>query len=456
VKARRALIVARAFGRPACVAGLLVASVAMVALAHATLRRADPPVGGRVTLPPRELRLEFSEAVAARTARVELVAPDSQRVALAVRGDSALPNVLRADVPPLTASGAYRVEWRLVGPDGHAVTGKYGFVVDSIPVAQTDTAIAPHKEEEAHIPPSDSLAQQSIRFASSLALLVAVGSIAFALFVLPAVARSDNATSYGDAVDNRLRWAGTMAGWALLLLAIIRLISHAAVLSGSVGALRVSDLGDLITSSTFGRGWSLQVLGSIALIVVLRARTPARWRMAAGPAVVLSIAAAMLGHAGAIADVQALAVAVDATHALAASGWAGTILIFSAAALPSIGRVTAEHRLTVARHLLRAFSPLALVCALILAATGVASAWLQLRDVGLLLNSPYGLALIRKVVVVVLIVALGAYHWRIAQPSLDTERSLARLHTSLALDVVLVVLILALTAVLTGTAPPVR
>jgi putative copper export protein len=92
----------------------------------------------------------------------------------------------------------------------------------------------------------------------------------------------------------------------------------------------------------------------------------------------------------------------------------------------------------------------------ILAATGVSSAWLQLRDVGLLWNSPYGLALIRKVVVVLFIVVLGAYHWRIAQPSLDTERSLVRLRTSLALDVILVVLILALTAVLTGTAPPVR
>jgi copper transport protein len=449
------MIVARVLGRRAAGAGLLVASVAMVALAHATLRRAEPPIGGRVARPPGELRLEFSEAVAARTSRVELIAPDSQRFALAVRGDSALPNVLRADVPPLTAPGAYRVEWRLVGPDGHAVTGKYGFVIDSIPVAQTDTTLASSEDEEVHIPPSDSLGQQSIRFASSLALLVAVGSIAFALFVLPAVARSGG-TSFRDAVDGRLRSAATLAGWSLLILAMIRIVSHAAVLSGSVGALQVSDLGDLITSSAFGRGWLLQVLASIALVAVLRARAPVRWRMAAGAAVVLSIAAAMLGHAAAVADVQALAVAVDATHALAASGWAGAILVISATALPSLALVTTEDRLTVARNLLRAFSPLALVCAVILAATGIASAWLQLRDVDLLLNSPYGLALIRKVVVVLLIVALGAYHWRVAQPSLDTERSLVRLRTSLALDVMLVVLILALTAVLTGTAPPVR
>jgi copper transport protein len=454
--ARGAVNVARVFGRRAVVAGLLVACVTSVALAHATLRRADPPIGGRVARPPRELRLEFSEAVAARTSRVELIAPDSQPFALLVRGDSALPNVLRADVPPLTAAGPYRVEWRLVGSDGHAVTGKYGFVIDSIPVVKTDTIIASPEGAESHIPPSDSLGQQGIRFASSLALLVAVGSIALALFVMPAVARSPNATSYRDAVDDRLRSAGTLAAWSLLILAVVRLVSHAAVLGGSVGALRISDLGDLISSSTFGRGWLLQVLGSIALVAVLRARAPAGWRMAAGTAVLLSIAAALLGHAAAVADVQVFAVGVDATHALAAGGWAGAILVISVTALPSIARVTAEHRLTVARHLLRAFSPLALVCAVILAATGVASAWMQLGDVGLVLNSPYGLALIRKVVVVVLIAALGAYHWRIAQPSLDTERSFVRLRTSLALDVILVVLILALTAVLTGTAPPVR
>lgn len=437
---------------------LAIAVSAGVVAAHATLRRSEPPNGGRVSVPPAQLLLEFSEAVVARTSRVDLVAPDSQRLGLEVNGDSSRPRVLLAAVPPLTVSGPYRVEWRLIGPDGHAVTGKYGFVIDSIPVMQPDTAITvPVEQHEAHEPPSDAVGQQAIRFASALALAMAVGSIAFALYVLPGVGRGDGAlASYRAGVDDRLRSLGTMAGWSILILAGVRLVSHATTLSGSIGALRISDLADLIASSTFGRGWLLMVLASVALVGVLRRNSPARWRFAAVAATALAVASAMLGHPAAVTEWHVLSIGLDATHALAAGGWAGGILVLTVAALPEMVRRPGENQLTLARNLLRSFSPMALTCAAILATTGVASAWLQLRNLGLVLHSPYGLALLRKVVVVLMIAALGAYHWRVAQPSLDTERSLARLRSSLALDVTLVVLVLILTAILTGTAPPVR
>jgi putative copper export protein len=118
--------------------------------------------------------------------------------------------------------------------------------------------------------------------------------------------------------------------------------------------------------------------------------------------------------------------------------------------------VSADQRLPIARNLMRAFSPLALTCASILVISGAASARLQLREVGLLFGSPYGLVLVRKVVVVLMIAGLGAYHWRVAQPSLNTGRSVTRLRISVAIDVVLVLVVLVLTAILTGTAPPMR
>lgn len=435
----------------------LSAGAAGIALAHATLRRADPPPGGRVTRPPTALRLEFSEAVAARTSRIELIAPDSQRFGLHVTGDPAMANVLVAHVPELRIAGPYRVEWRLVGPDGHAVTGKYGFTVDSILDPVDSAARAPMEQEESHQPP-DSLVQRVIRFACSLALVTVIGSVAFALFVLPAVSSTTSGgwTPIGNSIDARLGALGAAGGWALLALAVVRLVSHGATLSGSAEALRLGDLGDLLSSSTFGRGWLLQVLAAITLLLVLRSKTPGRWRLAAGAAVALAISASLLGHPAAVADVPILAVGFDAIHGLAAGGWAGAILVMSIAAMPQIVRGPADQRLLLARNMLRAFSPLALTCAAVLVITGAASAWLQLRDPGLVLGSEYGLALVRKVVIVLLIAALGAYHWRIAQPALDTGHSVARLRTSIAFDVALVLLVLVLTAILTGTAPPMR
>ena len=446
-----------AVGRVAIVAVLLVVAAAGLALAHATLRRADPPSGGRVTLPPAQLRLEFSEAVAVRTSRVALVTPDSQRFELVLRSDSGNSSVLLAKVPPLRVAGQYRVEWRLVGPDGHAVTGQYGFTVDSIPIAPAIEK-TPARQEEIRGSSNDSLVQQAIRFISSLSLLVIIGSAAFALFVLPVAARADSGGSADvkSAIDRRLRSLCTLGAWSLVILAVVRLVSHGAVLSGSLEALRLGDLGDLLSGSTFGRGWLLQVGAAVALLLALRSALAARWSVLAGIASLLAISSPFLGHPSAVTDVPVVAMGFDAVHVLAAGGWAGAILVMAVAALPQVLTISADARLQFVRTMLRAFSPLALTCAAALFVTGAASAWLQLRDLGLVLGSPYGLVLLRKVVLVLLIAVLGAYHWRVAQPSLDTDRSIARLRRSIALDVVLVLLVLILTAILTGTTPPVR
>lgn len=447
---------AAAIGRLAIIVTLLVAGVAGIAMAHAALRRADPPNGGRVARPPRELRLEFTEAVTSRTSRVTLVAPDSQRFALHVTGDSAMANVLVAHVPGLRVAGQYRVEWRLVGADGHAVTGKYGFTVDSIP-RQVDTARSPPVEERKTQGSTDSFGQWSIRFAASTILVTVIGSLVFAMFVLPSVVRADagSTETFRTAVDRRLRSLCVAGGSLLLVLGVMRLLTQGATLSGSMAEISLGDIGDLVSGSPFGRGWLLQMSAALALLLVLRLSGPTRWRVLAGITVVLAISAALLGHPAA-ANAPLVAAGLDAVHILGAGGWAGTILLMPLAVLPHVRHVEADHRLLLVRNLLRAFSPVALTCALVLVVTGAGSAWLQLRDLGMVLGSPYGLALVRKVVVVLMIAALGAYHWRVAQPSMNTERSVARLRRSLAFDVLLVLLVLVLTATLTGTAPPMR
>ncbi len=446
--------------RAVALAIALAAGVVAVAWAHATLVRAEPAVDARVSRPPVTLLLEFSEAVVARTSRVELVAPDSQRLSLAPRGDTANARVLLAEVPPLPASGRYRVEWRLVGPDGHAVSGRYWFTVDSIPVVALIDSMPSAQATDAaelHEPPADSFFQQVVRFLSFLAMVTVIGSIAFALFVLPAATRSGREpfTRFGLLTDRRLRSLGIAGAWLLLATAVVRLTSHGVVLSGSLGALRIGDLADLLIGSTFGRGWLLVVVSSIVLLLGLRPQAP-RWGALVGGAAALAISASFLGHPAAVPDVPLLAMGLDAVHVLAAGGWAGAILMLALAALPEIPSVPTSDRVEVVRTLLRSFTPLALTCAAILAVTGAIGGWLQLRALGLVLGSDYGMVLVRKVVIVVMIAALGAYHWRVVQPAVGSDRSIARLRRSLALDVALVLLVLILTALLTGTAPPVR
>ncbi len=194
----------------------------------------------------------------------------------------------------------------------------------------------------------------------------------------------------------------------------------------------------------------------IALLLVLRDGTSSRWRRAAPLAMLMALSAAMLGHPAGASAVRPFAIGVDAAHVLAAGGWAGGILVMSLCAVPPLMKQPPNERLPLIQATLRAFSSLALASAAIVVLTGVASAWIQLREPSLLLSSDYGHALLRKTVAVLAIALLGAYHWLIAQPSLHSERSTTTLRRSLALDVVFVVAVLTLTAILTGTTPPPR
>jgi copper transport protein len=448
--------------RVATIATALLVFTAVAAWAHARLVRSDPPKDARLAWPPTVIRLEFSEAVTAATSRVELVAPDSQRLPLVARGDSGGRKTLLATVPPLPSSGSYRVEWRLIGPDGHAVTGTYSFTVDSVVRQESERLPDPALHRGGALPPAlvaaGSPLQQSTRFLWIAALLLVLGSTSLSLAVLPRMRawNAESASAFRGGVDERLR-SWTVAGaWGLLVLAAVRLTSQAVVLSGSVNSIRVGDVLGIVTGSTWGRGWLVFVAATVAVLVLARARRKAPgspWPKIAAACVVLAISSPFLGHPASTAFAP-LAMSLDAVHVVAAGGWGGSILMLALVALPRASAVAGDERANVLRGLLRAFSPVALSCAFALLVTGVFEAGLQLGSVSALWNSEYGQALFRKLVFVALVAGLGAWHWRFAQPALRSERSVTALRWSIALDVVFLLGVLVLTAILTGTAPP--
>jgi copper transport protein len=447
--------------RVATIATALLVFTAVAAWAHTRLVRSDPPKNARLVWPPTVIRLEFTEAVIAATSRVELVAPDSQRLPLAARSDSGSRKTLLADVPPLPSSGSYRVEWRLIGPDGHAVTGAYWFTVDSIVRHQGESLPDPALHRGGTLPlalvAAGSPLQQSTRFLWITALLLVLGSTSMSLAVLPRMrAWNEDANAFRGSVDERLR-SWTVAGASgLLALAADRLTSQAVVLSGSVNSIRAGDVLGIVTGSTWGRGWLVFVAATTAVLSLARARRRAAnspWPKIAAACVVLAISSPFLGHSASTAFAP-LAMSLDAVHVVAAGGWGGSILMLALVAVPRTSTFAIEERISLLRGLLRAFSPVALSCAFALLVTGVIEAGLQLGSVSALWNSEYGQALFRKLIFVALVAGLGAWHWRFAQPALRSESSVTALRWSIALDVVFLLGVLVLTAILTGTAPP--
>jgi methionine-rich copper-binding protein CopC len=112
---------------------LLMAAVlslpGVAAAAHAFLGQAMPPVGGIVSIAPREVRLTFSEGIEPAFSRIELTRADGQPISTAPATVDPRDNTqLVLALPPL-APGRYRVRWRVVSVDTHPTEGDYTFEI---------------------------------------------------------------------------------------------------------------------------------------------------------------------------------------------------------------------------------------------------------------------------------------------------------------------------------------
>ena len=185
---------------------MLTLAAAGSLLAHAVLRHSRPAAGARLTRPPSNLRLTFSEAPELAETTIALLDARGDTVAL---GPLARPERLTivAPIAGTLSPGDYTVLWHTAAADGHATHGRFGFTVlapagsaplspPAGPAAGRVTGPAPPPVAHGVIPASEESAfgvgtpaYVVIRWLLLCALLAAVGAVAFRLFVLGAVRR---------------------------------------------------------------------------------------------------------------------------------------------------------------------------------------------------------------------------------------------------------------------------
>ncbi|HZK78262.1 MAG TPA: CopD family protein, partial [Gemmatimonadaceae bacterium] len=225
-------------------------------------------------------------------------------------------------------------------------------------------------------------------------------------------------------------------------------------------------IGAMLFSSSWG--WSVVIAALAAALAFVgfwrihSASGPARknaWRLVLIAAIALVVTPAFGGHA--ISSDQAwIAVPVDIVHVAAGSMWVGTltVIVFVAisACLKTPDGVSPGARLAA---LINAFSPLALICGGSVVATGIAASLIHAPRFSSLLTStfwttPYGSALFRKLIFVVLLFFAGAWNWRRMRPRLGGDDALAPMRRSATIELLLAATVLALTAVLVALAIP--
>ena len=147
---------------------------------------------------------------------------------------------------------------------------------------------------------------------------------------------------------------------------------------------------------------------------------------------------------------------VNAVHILAASTWLGTLLVLMLIGIRGVikSATSGVQRAELVCDLVNSFSPLALSAAAVVALTGLTTAWMHLKRVSALWTTSYGIALMIKLVLVLIVIVLGAWNWRRVRPTLGDEGSEHTIRRSATLELTFAGLVLIATSVLVSLPSP--
>jgi putative copper export protein/methionine-rich copper-binding protein CopC len=458
---------------------VLLALLARSADAHTALRRSTPAKGATLMQVPRVLRLVFTEEVALTMSSLHLIGPDSQEVALgalAHPGDSA--SVIGADITRALRAGRYVVRWQTAGEDGHPVLGELAFTIAegaaglAPPAAAPPpvTAAAPDTTRSPRVlPPAPagfdvgSPLFAAVRWLDYVALFTLIGAVIFRFAVLTRASRGDPsyAATLLPTLEADAARLGLGAAITLIVVLLLELLGESAAAHGFQDMFVPSFMRGMLGSTAWGFGWMVRFVAAlVALVGFVIVRRGARegalqgWGFAALAALASVIGQPYMGHSAAAPSYRGLALLADGLHVLGAGGWLGTLLVLAVVGLAGALRLDPSIRGTAAGALVRAFSPVALSCAGLVLLTGLFASAIRLGSFAALAGSRYGVTLLVKLALVVLVASVGAFNWKRLTPRLTNETAASDIRRSALRELTLGALVIAITAVLVTTPPP--
>jgi copper transport protein len=465
-----------------------------VASAHAILESTTPQRGATLRVEPRQVVLRFSESVEGNFGAVRVFDAKAQRVD---DGHTEHPggtsSQLAVGLRPGLPRGTYVATYRVISADSHPVSGGLVFSIGAPGATATPTVADLIGESEAG--PVTQAAFGLARGLTYLATALVLGGLAFLLAVwLPALraaaAAGEEWVAASDAFLGRAR---------LLLLggALLGAVAGAAgiVLQGATAgatnawqALKPGVVSDVL-GTRFGEVWSARALAFLVLAtaigLLLRGVRGATARaglrrialgadglaaaslpraalaLAAIPAAFVAIAPALGGHAS-VQQPVALLFPLDVAHVLAMSAWIGGLILLLLALPDATRRLQAPDRTRLLAANLIRFSPIALGCVVVLLVTGTIQAFEHIAAWNQLLHTGFGRAVLIKVGLILLLIAVGAVNRRRVIPKLRGLVASAAapgaaghlLRRTLRAEVALVLVVLGVTAALVSYPPP--
>jgi copper transport protein len=397
------------------------------AAAHAVLLEMSPPDGSALSGSPDAVVLRFNEPVTPVAVRLldEHGAPLSRPEDVSAR-DREVRIALATPLPP----GSYFVSYRVVSLDSHPVGATLSFTIGDRP--STGPAPAAAAEPDRFW----SVAAGTDRAIFLAALLAAAGGVLFHALVGGGIA----------ALPGRERSWLLGAGALAVLAGLAGIGIEGAYLAAVPPGLPPPGAWRLGAGTTLGSSLVL-ALAALAVLLLALARHGRPGRIVAVPAAVAALLSLVLtGHA-ATAPPRWLTTPMLGLHLLAAGFWAGSLApLWLRLRRRPLAAMVVE---------LQDFSRLAVGVVGLLALAGFVVAAIQLGGLAALTGTPYGQRLIAKLALVLLLVAAAGVNKLWLTPRLTLQPlARARLQASIAVELLLVLAILAVTASLGQTVPP--
>jgi copper transport protein len=418
--------------------------------AHAFLDRSEPSANRVLPEAPTEVSLIFTEPLEPDFSRAELfdstgalVPTEPSRIGEANQMLLTLP----ADLP----NGTYTVQWRNVSStDGHPQQGFVPFTIGS----QADV-VTPSPPQVANFSEPPRWLATTGRWLSLLGLTGAAGAIVCWLWVIRVAREHLEDDEAYDRVQQRV---------SMLILASVGIAIAGSLIALGVQAQDTGEgvsfgtIADILIDTRFGHLWAARVILLLGLAAV--AASDYLWEeplslstmvLTLGLAAGAMLPFALNSHAASQPIGADTAVAVDWLHLAASSVWIGGLIALLVTLVLGTRGAPAEQRRHVFATAVPRFTTLAIASVLILALTGLYSAWLQVGNLIALRETDYGRTLIVKLILIVPLLILGALNMRIIGPRLlSAARSGLHFGRTVATEVVLGVAVLLVVGLLTS------
>jgi copper transport protein len=388
------------------------------ASAHASLVSTEPSDGSVLAATPKTVELRFNEPVT--PAVVTLIDATGK-----TRGDvavAAMDKIVTLTLPATLPDGTQVVSYRVISADGHPVAGSLLF---SIGAASTAAAL----------PASGNAVAVLIwlaRVGVYLGLFVGVGGVFFAA------------------------WIGQGASGERAFMGALRIGLVSTVASLGLQGLDVLDLplSAIATLAPWRAGFATSLgpallIGAIAMAIASVASRSATvtiaWVLTSVAMLGVGVSLAASGHAASAAP-QWLTRPSLFLHGIGVAYWVGALAPLA---------VMARRRKDTLPSVLHRFSAVAVPLVGILVLSGLALAIIQLESFGALIETRYGIILLVKLALVVVLLAFAALNRFHLTPIVAANyENTDELRGSIAIECVLVLVILAVVAGWRFAPPP--